>query len=80
MERPDKINGLEIIRALELMGLTMHYRSGPFCVFLNQAPGERVLFMVDGWDLPADDIEGTLRKNNLDVARFWECYNSFFRN
>ena len=62
------------------MGLTLHYEAGPYRVFLNQRPGERVLFMVSGWDLPADDVEEALRKNNLDVDDFWQCYERLIKN
>lgn len=80
MERPTSVNGLELIRILELMGLTLHSQLGPFCVFLNQNPGERIVFMTTGWDLPISDIERTLHHNGLDVARFWECHETLYQN
>ena len=80
MERPPSINGLELIRTLEIMGLTLHYKAGPFCIFLNQLPHERVLFVTEGWDLPSDDIDRTLRDNGLDVDRFWQCHERLFQN
>ena len=80
LERPSSINGPELIRTLELMGLTLHHRAGPYRVFLNRVPGERVLFLTEGWDLPAEDVEWILEQNGLSVERFGECYESLFRN
>ncbi|PKB70535.1 MAG: hypothetical protein BZY87_10440 [SAR202 cluster bacterium Io17-Chloro-G6] len=60
------------------MGLTLHSKLGPFCVFLNQRPLERVVFYTEEWDTPVEDIERNLRDNGLDVERFWQCYESLF--
>ena len=80
MERPPSLNGLELIRTLEIMGLTLIHKVGPYCVFLDQLHGERVVCVTEGWDLPTGDIERLLQDNGLDVERFWQCYETLFQN
>ena len=60
------------------MGLTLHHKVGPFCVFLNQHMGERILFMVEEWDMPIEDVERNLRENHLDVEEFWKARESLY--
>ena len=63
---------------MELMGLTTQ-QSGPFFVFLDQMGDERVLFPVDDqWDISAEDIDRTLRHNNMDVDDFWAKHATLY--
>lgn len=77
--RPTSISGLELCRTLELMGLTRHYQAGPYVIFIDQYGGNRVLFVTEGWDIPAEDIERTLQVNRINVPEFWRCYESLFQ-